>query len=254
MDSLAIFLSGGATNSDPALSLGGVVSSRRVRGLGGLVAQPPSIPAIRIDNIFSACCEGVGLLRVDENGDLLFTPPGDTEGPPVSIGASQGKIVTGSDDAKGMRVFRESGLSMAPGEVSSITLRRAFNGVLAMEDVTNAQRAAGVITYRAFFLHNLSTNIVFEIKLWMAPTGGQASWALGFEVPTGSTIQTVANEFTAPTAVTFVASPTEGTPFTISPLLSGEYMGMWIRKTFPVGVVAAREDVQLALRYTAAAT
>jgi len=73
VDGLGLFLSGGASNVNPDLSLGGVGSSARVYGLGAILSDV--IPAIRIDNVFPACGEGTAYLTVDPNGDIFFTPP-----------------------------------------------------------------------------------------------------------------------------------------------------------------------------------
>ena len=248
VDALGLFLNGGASNRDPDLSLGGVASSTRIRGLGAIVDRP--IPAIRIDNVYPACGEGTATLAVDASGDLVFTPPGDSAGTPVSIVAGESKVLSGADTTKAIRVFRESGLAFPSNTTSTLTFVNALNGVMSMANVTNAQRLAGVTTYRSFMLFAQGAIGVGAFRLWTPSVGGsQAAYELGFEVPVGNAIQTIADELTAPAGVAFASHTTELGALTPPPIGSGVYMGVWLKRIFPVGTVALKEDFQLAMKF-----
>lgn len=249
VDALGLFLSGGASNLDPNASLGGVASSTRVRGHGAKVGD--TIPSIRIDNVFPACGEGDASLLIDAAGDLVFTPPGVVAGTPVTIADGESKILSGVDSNKAIRVFREAGLASVG--LMDLKFVDAMNGVLAHGDVTDAQRAAGVTTYRALMLTAQGPFGVIDIRLWLPPvSGAQATYSMGTEVAVGSTIQIIADEFTAPAAVVFSSPTTEGAALVIPAISPGDFVGLWIRKTFPIGTVAAQEDVQLAMKYLGA--
>jgi len=62
----------------------------------------------------------------------------------------------------------------------------------------------------------------------------------------------VANELIAPAAVSFVTPTTEGAALTIPVIGPGDYVGLWIRKVFPIGTVAPNEEFQLAMKYLGA--
>jgi len=250
IDALGILLTGGATNANPDSSLGGAVSSTRVRGLGHIVSN--QVPSIRIDNVFPACGEGDAALAVDSSDDLVFTEPSGSAGTPVTIAEGESKIVVGSDINKAVRVYREAGL-VHYGD-SDLELLEALNGVLAMSNVSNAQRVAGVTTYRALMFYAQGDYGVLDIRLWMPAVGGaQATFSLGLETPSGGAIQSIPNETTAPTAVSFSTPVNEGSALTIPVIHPGGYMGLWIRRVFPAaGTMNRREDFQLAMKYKGA--
>ncbi len=249
VDALGIFLTGGASNKNPDLSLGGVLSSTRVRGLGHLTKTP--VPAIRIDNVYPACGEGEATLLINPDDDVVFTPPGGVAGTPVTIAVGAGAIVAGQNLNKAIRVFRETGLDLEG--IDTIDLREAMNGVLAQNNVTDAQRVAGVTTYRALALDAQGAFGVLNVGLWLPPvTGLQATYSIAIEDSALGSIQTIADELTAPSGLSFVSPATEGAALVIVGIDLGQFKGLWIKKTFPVGVVSARENVQLAMKYLGA--
>lgn len=249
VDALALFLTGGASNRDPALSLGGAVSTTRVRGLGALIDGAGLIPGIRIDNAFPASGEGSAELKVDPAGSLIFTPPGASAGAAVAIAAGESKIVAGTDANKALRVFRESGLRFTG--LMKIKLVFSLNGVFGQASLSNADRLAGRTTYRAILLHAPSRYPVAAIKLWLPPIAcSQATFSLATETTLTSAIQSVANETTAPAGLTWSEPRTEATALRVPPVGAGRYMGLWIRRVVPGGAtVTPRENVQLAMSY-----
>ncbi len=250
-DALALFLTGGAANTEPDDSLGGAISSDQVRGLGAIHSNP--IPGIRVDNVMPACGEGTATLAVDSNGDLVFTPPGGAPGTPVSIASGQSRVVSGADLAKAVVVFRESVLLVSG--ISTIRLAKALNGVLGMKNVSDAQRQAGITTYRAIALKSQGPKAVQDMRLWLPPvSGAQATYSIALETPSGGSIQTIVDETTAPTALTFATPLTEASGLFIAAIASGDFIGLWLRKVFPVGTVADQEDFRLAIKYFAEVT
>jgi hypothetical protein len=249
VDALGLFLTGGASNGDPDLSLGGARSSAKARGLGVIVSSP--IPGIKIENVYPACEEGEGSLSVGSDGaSLLFTPPDGLEGEAVPIGVGERKIVTGEDPEKAIRVYRESGYpDLVAGRLSTLKFLNAMNGVFGQGNLTSAQRAAGRTTYRAIMLYGQAN--VEQLKLWMPPVGGsQAVFSLASESPVAGVIQTIANETTAPTGVTWVTPTTEAGALLIPLVGLGGSMGLWVRRVFPAaGTVAVRENFNLTIRY-----
>jgi hypothetical protein len=235
-------------SSDPDASLGGAPSTTRARSLAPVIDNP--IPALIVERVLSACGEGSATLEVDSSGDVVFTPPGGAAGTPVSIAAGSTELVTGTDTNKGILLTRDADLPLDGGP-SELTLVDAMNGFLGMSNVSNAQRAAGVTTYRAAMLTNENEDdTVQAIKLWFPASTTQATYSIATEDPsTSGSIQTIADENTAPTGVSWVTPTSEATALEIASLAAGDSIGIWIRRVFPVGTVAAREDVQLAMSF-----
>lgn len=241
VDALACYLTGGSSNTDPDASLGGAISSRRVLGQGFPLTSP--IPGVRIDHVFAANGEGDGELSVDANGDLVWTPPGDTAGDPVTIAAGDSAIVSGEDESKAVRVYRESGLRFSG--ISTVGCVASMNGVLGQADLTSAQRAAGRTTCRAFALKAQGPYPVAGIRLsFPSVSGAQATWTIAAETPVAGAVQSVVSESTAPTGLSFAST------LYVPAISAGSWVGVWIKRVWPVsGTVAARELVDLAVSY-----
>lgn len=250
VDALGIFLSGGANNSDPDASLGGAVSTTRVRGLGSRLVTP--IPALILEEAYAANGEGTGALTIDTSGDLAWTPPGGSAGTPVTIAAGETKIVAGSDSSKAVRVTREAGLAWTGADAPQLVA--PMNGWFGMGNVSSAERVAGKTTYRAVILSAVGAGDVLDPSAWFPAVGGaQATYSVAFEAAPGGVIQTIADEETAPTGLSWSSPTTEGGATVGSDIPTGEYLGMWIRRVFPSsGAVSAREEAQLALKFKGA--
>lgn len=246
-DALGVFLTGGASNSNPDASLGGVMSGVRNRGLGPIFGL--KIPGLRIDNVYPASGEGDAYLYLSPDGEVIYVPPDGLEGEAVAINEGESKVVTGEDPDKAVRIFREAGLGFPPGKRMDAKLVTALNGALAHGNVSSAQRVAGVTTYRAIMLYGQGS--VSNIRLWLPPVAGaQATFALALENAVGGAIQTIASETTAPVGVSFSTPTTEAAALRVSSLSQGGAVGLWIRRVFPAaGAVDPRENVQLAMAF-----
>lgn len=243
-DALAWFLTSNST------SLGGARSTVRARGLAALVLT--KVPALRIDNVHPACGEGDAVLKVTGEDTVSFTPPDGDEGDEVTIPEGQSKVVAGLDANKAIRVYREAGLPLSLLGAMNLKLVMAMNGVIAQSNLTSAQRAAGRTTYRAVMLH-APADEVRNIKLWLPPVvGAQATYSIGTEVAVSHAIQTITDEATAPTGIVWASPTTEGAALSITKLAAGASLGLWIRRVFPPGNVAAVETVQLACKFEGA--
>lgn len=251
VDALGIYLSGGASNADPAASLGGAVSATRVRALGAIHATP--IPGLVLDEVFAANGEGAGSLAVDASGNLTWTPPGGSAGAAVSIAAGETKVLAGAGDGnKAVRVTREAGLRWSGSDAP--TLVWPLNGWLGHGNVSSAERVAGKTTYRAVILKAVGPFSVLAPSAWFpSVSGAQATYSVAFEAAPGGVIQTIADEETAPTGLSWSSPTTEGGAAVGSTIAAGTYLGMWIRRVFPsAGAVSAREAAQLALKFKGA--
>lgn len=254
VDALDLVYTGGSSNTDPAASLGGAPSTTKLRGLGTLLTSP--ISAIRIDQArMGQLSEGTGSLKTNEDGDLLYTPPGGSVGSAVAIAADESKVVSGSDGEAGLRVFRESGLPYPNNRTCTITAVTMLHGALSHGPVSDLERQAGVTTYRAIMLYAQGDYEVINVNLWCpAVAGAQATYSLALEEPdSAGEIQTIANQWTEPSGVSWSTPTSEGTALELGTIDAGFYYGLWIRRVFPSsGTVSAKEDFQLHIRYDGA--
>ena len=241
-DRIGIYLSGGTTNGSPAAALGGAMSGRLVRGMTTRYINP--VAGVVVEDATPENGPGVGSISIT-GGVAVYTPPGATAGAGVAIAEGERKVLTGADVTKAVRVYR------APGHLFTGTatfgLVDVLNGVLAMGNVANEVRVAGGVHYRAFFIKALAD--ATNIRLWVTTTG-QAAYTLAMETPVSGTIQSIANETTAPTGRTWVDAVDAATALVVGNLAEGESMGVWVRRTFPSsGDVALNELVQLHLQH-----
>lgn len=136
------------------------------------------------------------------------------------------------------------------GAISSVeivddTLHNLF------DKTTGAEAAAGDIEYRAFFIKNTHATLTYEgVVIYVSSnttsldTG--VAIALADEAVGTGTIETIANENTAPSGPTFSDPSTAGTGLSIGDIAPGEMKGIWVRWTVNAGAVAVLDSVTLA--------
>jgi len=249
IDALGLYLSGASSNggaqTDPSAALGNFRSSTEVSAISGIVTNP--IPPLVFEKYSDA--NGTGEATLRGAGDTVYyTPPGGTEGAGVAIASGERCIVYGADTTKWVRVYRES----AVGIVGTVTLAlvRGMNGLLGMDNVTSAERAAGAIHYRAGMLYAHGAFGVLDLAIWLDNSNCQSTYAIGLEAPAADAIQTIANDETAPAAVSFSTPTTEGAGLSIPVIDVGGVYGLWIRRTFPgAGIHAVEEYPILHISY-----
>lgn len=244
-DRLGMFLTGGASNVSQAESLGGVPSTIEYKELIAKMVLP--IPGLQLLKVFSENGEGTASLLVDGNGDLVYTPPDGLPGDPVSIAVGETKVVGGQDSTKAIVVKRFT-RTLAFAGLCTLTLTRKVNGVLSMENLTDAERTAGRTTYRCIILSNLGdTDDLNDLSLWVENDGVQATYSLGVEeLDSNGEVQSIVDETTAPSGVVFQNVMGVLNALDISVIEAGESIALWIKKEFPAsGTVASRELVEL---------
>ena len=135
------------------------------------------------------------------------------------------------------------------GAVSSVelvdnTLHNLF------DKVTGAESAAGDTEYRAVFIRNTHATLTLEgAKVYIdantVSTDTQVQIALADEAIGVETIETVANENTAPTGPTFSTADGAANALTIGDLAPGEEKAIWIKWIVGAAAVAVLDEVTL---------
>lgn len=111
---------------------------------------------------------------------------------------------------------------------------------------TAAQAAAGTIEYRCVYLHNANAaDTMTNALVYLSANTPLTSTTIDIGVGTAAvnaTEQTIANETTAPTGVTFSAPSTAGTGLALGDLPFGQHRAIWLRRTVTAGALNSAND------------
>lgn len=115
------------------------------------------------------------------------------------------------------------------------------------DDVTSAESAAGDIEYRCFYVHNNNGTLALQnAVIWIDTntTGNRIAIGLGSSAVNG-TEQTVANEGTAPSGVTFSQPANKGAGIALGNIPAGQHRAVWIRRTIAASTPASNDTYNL---------
>lgn len=126
------------------------------------------------------------------------------------------------------------------GLITTATINNLF------DNVTGDEAAAGDTEYRCIYVTNTHATITWEaVFLWIdtntPATGTDCSIGLGSSAVSG-TEQTVANESTAPTSVTFTQPTTKAGGLSIGDLAPAAHKAIWIKRVVTAGAAAFNTD------------
>lgn len=112
--------------------------------------------------------------------------------------------------------------------------------------VSSAEASSGDTEYRCVYVHNNHGTLTMQsAKIWIVTntpsTDTSIEIALGSSAVNG-TEQTVANENTAPTGVTFSAPASEGASLSIGDIPAGQHKAVWIKRIVNAGAAAYNDD------------
>ena len=249
---LEVRLSGGAANTDINLSFGGAMSSTKV--VSKTITGAPTGVTI-LDAPGSAA--GTGVVTITGTGagqTVQWTPSGSTIGTAVTTGAADQRYII--KDSSGLQTLLISTVnaSMSAG-TTNVTVAQAVNKIFP--DVTKAQVITGVTQYRLVYLWNAhSAEDILQLQHYISsqPTGGD-SISIGVDpAPASATpnITAPADQFTAPSGVTFSAPSTLGAALSNAALTHGTGVGLWIKRVVPTGIVATTTaDLSTVVNYIA---
>lgn len=141
--------------------------------------------------------------------------------------------------------------STAGGGVVPTTL--TANSVF--DDVTGAEEQAGDVEYRCVYVYNSGTVDAQVVVVWLSANttdpDTQLAIGLGTSAVSG-TEQTVANENTAPSGVTFSEPATEGAGLSVGTLAAAAHKALWLRRTINAGAGASVDTATLAAAFDTA--
>ena len=123
------------------------------------------------------------------------------------------------------------------GAISTTAYSSATDGLF--DAVSAAEASAGRVEFRCVYLRNghASTQMT-TARIWIASQPAHPGSTLEIGVGTSAvngTEQTVANETTAPTGVTFSAPSTAATGLALGNIPAGQHRAIWYRRTIAAG-------------------
>jgi hypothetical protein len=115
------------------------------------------------------------------------------------------------------------------------------------DDVTGAEHTAGDTEYRALYVHNNHGSLTLtSAVVWIQSDTSGADSDLSIAVGTAAvngTEQTVANESTAPTGVTWSdAAVSRATGLALGDIPAGQHKAVWLRRTITAGSTPQAAD------------
>lgn len=147
--------------------------------------------------------------------------------------------------------FRLSGGASNAVQIASLGGAKSSTDAAAgiFDDVSSAESAAGDIEYRCVYVHNNHGSLTLTGAVAWTPTNTpSASTTVDIGVGTSAvngTEQTVANESTAPSGITFVAAATQGAGVALGDIPFGQHRAVWLRRTVTAGAAAAADSFTL---------
>lgn len=230
--------SGGAANSDPDASLGGVISSVRVPAQ--IISTPVNVTGVTI-NSANNNAQGVGLLAWSPGTNTLtWQPPGSAFVYSVVITADGVYVVGGSDGALAVTAVYASMAGVYKQDSLTVTLAtgNVFDSVAPLDSLI------GDIDYRCIYVKNFSDVTISDVRIWIKQlTTGPDEIDIGLDpagAGDGSTTgvaTVIADEGAAPAGVTFTRPLTFASGLVIGTLLAGQSAAFWERRTVPESTV-----------------
>lgn len=126
-------------------------------------------------------------------------------------------------------------------------------GTNLFDDVPSAEASAGRVEYRCVYIQNNhgTESYLDPVRLFIAANTPSVNTTIAIGIGTAAlnaTEQTVANETTAPTGVTFSEPSTFATGLTIPTIPAGQHRSVWLRRTINAGTAAAAETATISVQ------
>lgn len=126
----------------------------------------------------------------------------------------------------------------------------ADNGIF--DNGSSAEAVAGDVEYRCVYVLNDHGSLtLLGAKLWVQTNTPSADTNVEIGLGTSAvngTEQTISDENTAPTGVSFSAPSSEGAGLTIGDLGSGQHKAIWIKRTVTAGAAATNDSFVLRVK------
>jgi hypothetical protein len=119
-------------------------------------------------------------------------------------------------------------------------------GAGIFDDVAASESFAGDVEYRCVYVHNAHATLSLDnAVLWLPANTPSTSTVVEAGLGTSAlngTEQTVADENTAPSGVTYVAAATKAAGVSLGSIPAGQSRAVWLRRTVTTGAAAINGD------------
>lgn len=137
-----------------------------------------------------------------------------------------------------------SGNASLGGAKSANAVSTAINGLF--DAVSAGEAVAGDVEYRCIYMHNANgTEAMTAARVWVSANTPLAGTTLDIGVGTSAvngTEQTIADESTAPSGVTFSAPSTAGAGLALGDIPASQHRAIWLRRTTTAGSGSSAND------------
>jgi hypothetical protein len=112
------------------------------------------------------------------------------------------------------------------------------------DEVTGTEHESGDTEYRAIYFKNNSADTGYNVKLWIESnsTGVDSELSIGKESSSGSPIQTISNESTAPIGITFSTAAGQSNALSLGTMNAGVVYGIWLKRVITAGTTPQAND------------
>lgn len=136
------------------------------------------------------------------------------------------------------------GDSSLGGVISSEAVSASLNALF--DRVTGAEAAAGDVEYRCVYIKNTHGSLtLYAATVWIDSNTPSTDTAIAIGLGTAAVNaeeQTVGNESTAPSGVSFSAPGSYGAGLVIGDIPAGQFKAVWIRRTVTAAAAAYNSD------------
>lgn len=117
------------------------------------------------------------------------------------------------------------------------------------DDVSGAESAAGDIEYRCVYVHNANATLALQnAVLWIQTNTPSGDTTVDVGLGTSAinaTEQTIANESTAPSGVSFSAAANKAGGISLGSIPAGQHRAVWVRRTVNAAAAAFADSFTL---------
>lgn len=130
------------------------------------------------------------------------------------------------------------------GAKSSVAVGSGVDNLF--DQVSGAESAAGDTEYRCFYIHNAHATLDMQVSVVWIQSNTPSAWstvriALGTSAVNG-TEQTITNESTAPSGVSWSTAENEGAALSIGTIPAGQHKAIWVERAITAGASAYSDD------------
>lgn len=216
----------GKSQRDQRDSIGGFRSGVKLQSMTWDCNDP--MIGMEILSVGAMNGRGTGTLEATDANTVRWCSPGGVFGTAVSIAKGEEKYLYDFDGNAWILVRRISDLDLSG--THPVRIIDVYNNAIGFSNVPGADAVSGEVYYRAIIGKNNFDGPMVDLKIWL-DEDANSGIAIGYEAAVAGEIQSIANETTAPTGITWVTGTTSATGISASALPSGESFGLWIRKT-----------------------